>query len=40
MKEMRSRFLVPVNTMGRDTAKRKEMVPRVRDPFIMSSSLN
>ena len=35
IKEMRSRFPAPVDTMGCDTAKWKEMDPRVRDtrPF-------
>jgi len=31
IKEMRSRFPAPVDTMGCDTAKWKEMDPRVRD---------
>jgi endonuclease-3 len=42
IKEMRVRFPAPVDTMGCDTAKWKEMDPRVRDtlrPFSFSSSL-
>ena len=38
IKVMRLRFPAPVDTMGRDLAKWKEMDPRVRDPFIISSS--
>jgi len=33
IKEMRSRFPAPVDTMGCDTAKWKEMDPRVRDAY-------
>jgi len=33
IKEMRSRFPAPVDTMGCDTAKWKEMDPRVRDVY-------
>ena len=40
IKETRLRFPAPVNPMGRNMVKRKEMDPRVRDPFIMSLSLN
>ena len=43
IKEMRSRFPAPVDTMGCDTAKWKEMDPRVRDtldrPFFGSDFL-
>ena len=44
IKEMRSRFPAPVDTMGCDTAKWKEMDPRVRDtrdgrPFYLSRPL-
>lgn len=44
IKEMRSRFPAPVDTMGCDTAKWKEMDPRVRDTlhalsFLFSSCL-
>ena len=33
IKEMRSRFCAPVDTMGCDTAKWKEMDPQVRDAY-------
>jgi hypothetical protein len=36
IKEMRSRFPAPVDTMGCDTAKWKEIDPRVAPPFILS----
>ena len=39
IKEMRSRFPAPVDTMGCDTAKWKEMDPRVRRPLFFFSRL-
>jgi endonuclease-3 len=39
IKEMRSRYPAPVDTMGCDTAKWKEMDPRVRGPFFLSRAL-